>query len=377
MIILQISPEFGAGTGVGGVAEALEDEWRALGHDVRRFGPHEAGCGSLSSPGPGLRGRLRLAGRVVWFSTVGTVRARRVIRGLPPGSVTVCHNDALAGDVYINHGLLTTAMKARGRFIWRMARNPLHLFTSVRDRYRYRTGVHRVVVSLSEADRRTLTHHYGLSRRAAVVIPNGVHLDRYSPASPAERSEARRALGIPQDVRVAVFVGHEYDRKGLPLLLGALIGLPDHHAVVVGGTAEQVRLARKGLAPDLASRVHWLGRRPDAREALSASDVLVLPSAYEANPLVVLEALAAGLQVVTTPVGSVPELLTNDEVSRIVERTAEGVQGGLAGLAAADLAPETVRDRARSIAATQSWDLVAAEYLKLFERIGDKDDSSR
>ncbi|WP_083664092.1 glycosyltransferase [Ornithinimicrobium sp. CNJ-824] len=119
------------------------------------------------------------------------------------------------------------------------------------------------------------------------------------------------------------------------------------------------------------------GTLPDPRQALSASDVLVLPSAYEANPLVVLEALAAGLQVVATPVGSVPELLANDEVSKIVERTSEGVCGGLAALAAADVAPEEVRRRARSIAETMSWDIVAAKYLELFDQMDSKDDLSR
>src|SRR5699024_2259097 len=135
MIIVQISPEFSPGTGVGGVAWALESRWRELGHDVRRFGPEEAGCSFLARPAAGLRGRLRHAARVVWFSTVGTVRARQAIKELPPGSVTICHNDALAGDVYVNHGLLTAAMRARGHFVWRMVRNPLHLFTAARDAY--------------------------------------------------------------------------------------------------------------------------------------------------------------------------------------------------------------------------------------------------
>lgn len=369
MIIVQISPEFSPGTGVGGVAWALESRWRELGHDVRRFGPEEAGCSFLATPAPGLRGRLRHAARVVWFSTVGTVRARQTIKELPPEAVTICHNDALAGDVYVNHGVLTAAMRARGHFVWRMVRNPLHLFTAARDAYRYRTGTHRFVVSLSQVDRSTLVDRYGLDAEQAVVIPNGVHLEKFAPPAADERFQAREALGIPANVRVAAFVGHEFDRKGLPLLLEALEDLPDHHVVVVGGTPAQVKTQARAVSQRTSPRVHWLGRVPDPRQALAASDVLVLPSAYEANPLVVLEALASGLQVVATPVGSVPEILVNDEVSRVVDRTAEGVRDGLAALAKLDVPAAEVRIAACSRAEAQSWDAVARTYLGLFERV--------
>lgn len=369
MIIVQISPEFDPGTGVGGVVSALEREWRALGHDVRRFGPDEAGCAFLAGPSPGLRGRLRHAGRVVWFSTIGTVRARRALRDLPAGAVSVCHNDALVGDVYVNHGVLTSAMRARGRFAWRMVRNPLHLFTAARDAYRYRRNVHEFVVSLSETDRRTLVHSYGLAPERAVVIPNGVHLDRFAPFSDQERQTSRADLEIPDGVRVAIFVGHEFDRKGLPLLLSAARGLSDHHVVVVGGTPGQVEEARRSLPADLGARVHWTGRVADPRHALAAADVLVLPSAYEANPLVVLEALASGLQVVATPVGSVPETLVDDEVSRIVGRTPPEVRSGLALLASLDVDPDAVRAQARRRAESQGWENVARRYVALFEEL--------
>ncbi len=377
MIILQVSPEFEPGTGVGGVVSALEGRWRELGHDVRRFGLEEAGCAFLGGHPTGVGGRLRHAARVVWFSTIGTVRARRAIRGLPAGAVTICHNDALVGDVYVNHGVLTSAMRARGNFVWRMVRNPLHVFTAARDAYRYRTGLHRVVVSLSEADRRTLVEGYGLAQERAVVIPNGVHLDRFSPADDRDRKSARDAFGISDDVRVAIFVGHEFDRKGLPLLLCAVETLPDHHVVVVGGTPREIAARRALLPAELASRVHWTGRVSNPREALAAADVLVLPSAYEANPLVVLEGLASGLQVVATPVGSVPETLSDDDVCRIVPRTVDGVRQGLVGLADVELSRVRVQAMARARAEAAGWDAVAAEYIKLFERLLSRQVSSR
>lgn len=369
MIILQISPEFEPGTGVGGVAAALEARWIGQGHEVRRFGLDEAGCGFLAGARPGLRGRLSHAARVMWFSSVGTVRARRVVRDLPAGAISICHNDALAGDIYVNHGVLTSAMRARGRFVVRMVRNPLHLVTVARDQVRYRAGVHRTVVSLSQADRTTLVQAYGLAEEKAVVIPNGVQLDRFRPASAEERREARISLGLPEQDRVVAFVGHEFDRKGLPLLLGALADLADHHVVVVGGTEREIAAVRANLHEEVAARVRFTGRVPDPRQSLAAADVLALPSAYEANPLVVLEALASGLQVVVTEVGSIPEYLDSDEVSQVVERSAEGVRDGLVALAEQPQDRASIQEEARARAALLSWDVVAEAYLDLFERM--------
>nr|WP_281496652.1 glycosyltransferase family 4 protein [Ornithinimicrobium sp. F0845] len=173
-------------------------------------------------------------------------------------------------------------------------------------------------------------------------------------------------MGIPRGSRVVVFIGHEFDRKGLPVLLQAVKDLPDHHILVVGGTPRQIHAYRAGLSSDLSGRVHWAGRVPDPRSALAAGDILALPSAYEANPLVVLEALASGLQVVATPVGSIPQSLANDEVSRIVERTAGGVRDGLIALARVSLPRAQVQALARARVEAFNWGLVAETYLDLF-----------
>ena len=77
---------------------------------------------------------------------------------------------------------------------------------------------------------------------------------------------------------------------------------PQVHLLVVGGTAEMIDGARASAARlGVTDRVTFAGLLPDAVPALWAADVLVLPSAYEANALVVLEALACGIPVVSHP----------------------------------------------------------------------------
>lgn len=373
--ILQIAPEIAPGSGVGGVAHHLEEAFGRAGVPTGRFTLADARGAWLPEPGPGVRGRLVLLARVVWFSTVGSVLARRRVarerraHGGARGGVVVaiCHNDVLAGDVYVNHGILRVAMRARGGYAWRMVRNPLHLFTAARDAARYRGRAHRVVVNLTSAERDALRATYPHLRAPAVVIGNGVDVTRFAPPSPAERAAARGAAGVPDDATHVVFVGHEFDRKGLDLVLDAAADLPDVHVSVVGGTPDMLadvraRVARLGTA----DRVHLAGRVPDPRPWLHAADALALPSAYEANALVVLEALACGVPVVATPVGYAPDVIEDGRTGWLVDRTVDGVRKGLAAVAALD--DDARRDAARAARATaerHDWDAVAQRYLAL------------
>jgi UDP-glucose:(heptosyl)LPS alpha-1,3-glucosyltransferase len=362
--VVQIAPDIGPGSGVGGVAHHLEAEWLRTGLDVRRFTMTEARGSWLPEPGPGWRGKAALAARVVWFSTVGTVLARSYLRSVP-GAVSVCHNDAVVGDVYVNHGILKVAMRARGGYAWRMMRNPMHLFTAARDSLRYRSNVHRVVVNLISEEDVALRDTYPALRPPTVVIGNGVDVERFAPPTEAQRRQARDHVGLRPDDVAVLFVGHEFDRKGLPLVLDAMAGAPERfHLVVVGGTADLVaKLRRSAESRGLAQRLHTVGQVTDPVPYFHAADVFVMPSAYESYGLVVLEALACGVPVVATGVGCVPDVVRDGVDGFVVDRDPEGIRAALLAVAAADR-PGWAR-AARSTAEEHSWTNVASAYLDL------------
>lgn len=365
--IVQIAPTIEPGSGVAGVAFALEREFVAAGVQVERFTAAEAGRAPAGDRRSTIGTHLARAGNVLWFSTVGSRRARRFLAERPD-AISICHNDVMAGDVYVNHGVLQAAMRARGNYGWRMVRNPMHLFTAFRDRIRYRGRTHRAVVALTGQEARLLQEVYGRVRAPITVIPNGVDIDRFSPGDAAGRAEVRRELGIPDDATVAVFVGHEYERKGLNLAIEALALAPAVVLLVVGGTGEMIRRARaQARRAGVADRVVFAGERPDPVPLLRASDVLVLPSAYEANALVVLEALACGVPVVSTRVGFAPDLLVDGENGFLVERDAAAVGARLAELDAEPL--DAWRERARRTAEQHSWREVAGRYLALAQSL--------
>ena len=113
----------------------------------------------------------------------------------------------------------------------------------------------------------------------------------------------------------------------------------------------------------VGERVHFAGTHGNPVPFLWASDLLVLPSSYEANALVVLEALACGLPVVSTRVGFAPDLIVDGENGFLVERDAAAIGDRLAELDGQPL--NAWRERARGTAEQHSWREVAARYLAL------------
>ena len=159
----------------------------------------------------------------------------------------------------------------------------------------------------------------------AVVIPGGVDTERYRP-SRAWGATVRKELGISGDSRVVGMVGDLIPLKGQHLLLEALsLAPPGVHCVIVGAVrpddAESERYARRlwQTAPD---NVVFTGRRADLPAVLNALDVLVVASERETGPLVLLEALACGVPVISTPVGRAAELLSPEALYPVNDATA-------------------------------------------------------
>ncbi|MCS7208499.1 MAG: glycosyltransferase [Fimbriimonadales bacterium] len=186
----------------------------------------------------------------------------------------------------------------------------------------YRFGV--LPVSIAEEVSRTFRQEY--RREPAALIPNGIPTQRYA-ADPAGRAAWRQQEGISEETVLLVCVAGLREQKNHPLLLRAyarlgnaaantlllLVGAPDPTNPAF---AETLPPLAQGLG--IAERVRFLGGRGDVPAILNASDIFVLASHYEGNPLSVMEAMAAGLPPVCTAVGGVPELIQHERTGLLV-----------------------------------------------------------
>jgi glycosyltransferase involved in cell wall biosynthesis len=142
------------------------------------------------------------------------------------------------------------------------------------------------------------------------VIPNGIDVVPFATA----QSVPRLALGVPNDSHLAICVGRLDRQKGLPdLLLAAerlILRRPDWHLAFAGdGPYRRWLLEQIANRPALSRNVHWLGHRDDIPNVLKSADVLVQSSLWEGMPNSVLEAMAAGLAVVSTSVEGTEDLV--------------------------------------------------------------------
>jgi glycosyltransferase involved in cell wall biosynthesis len=134
------------------------------------------------------------------------------------------------------------------------------------------------------------------------VIPNGIRLGPLP--TPAQRRAARRELGLEPDTHAVAFVGRLAPEKDPELLLRAAQGTG--WVVLLAGDGP-LRTALEEAQGGVDAR--FFGFLPDVTPVLAAADVLALPSRTEGLPMAVLEAMAAGLPVIASAVGSLPEVL--------------------------------------------------------------------
>ncbi|MFT3696026.1 MAG: glycosyltransferase [Kofleriaceae bacterium] len=139
------------------------------------------------------------------------------------------------------------------------------------------------------------------------VIPNGIRLDRYTP-DPAARVAARRELKLPDDAWVVGTVGRVDDNKNQVLLARAFATLPATSRLVIIGDGP-ARATVEAEVAKLQGRGQMTGRRMDVPKLIHAFDVFALSSVLEGLPLVVPEAMAAGLPIVSTAVGGIPSVV--------------------------------------------------------------------
>lgn len=224
------------------------------------------------------------------------------------------------------------------------------------------------LVAVSDVILEDIRRNYPRAERVSVITP-GVDTEWFHPSYVLQKREEERVRQeIPANETVILFVGSEFKRKGLDSLVPLIS--PGTRLIVVG------KGERLGYYKSLArrrgtlERVYFKGHSDDIRHYYAASDVVVLPSRSEAFGMSVLEGMACGLPVVTSPNAGVASLIDDgrdgfvfrsvEELSKLLERLSDPALRTRIGL------------EARKKAERYSWDRTAEQYEELYFRIAEQ-----
>jgi D-inositol-3-phosphate glycosyltransferase len=180
------------------------------------------------------------------------------------------------------------------------------------------------VICATELERTALRQLYDADPAKVTVIPLGVDLDLFRPAS---KEAARAELGLSGDQRIVLFVGRIEPLKGVDILINAAAMLEsdtDCSVMVVGGDdtarTQVARLRELARAKGIEGRVSFVGAVDHERLPLyyNAADVCVVPSHYESFGLVAVEAMASGVPVVASRVGGLTGTVRDGETGYLI-----------------------------------------------------------
>jgi glycosyltransferase involved in cell wall biosynthesis len=177
------------------------------------------------------------------------------------------------------------------------------------------------VIAVSEALRRRYLERGGLAPSRMLTVHNGIEVERFARDARASRALLARDLDIPDSARIVATVSVLRPGKGIEVLLAAIprvvAEVPDACFVIIGDGPMRETWTKRAQELGVTQHIRWAGYRNDVAALLAGCELFVLPSLDDAFPTVLLEALAAGVPIVATDVGGIPEIVDTN-VGRLV-----------------------------------------------------------
>ncbi|MDZ7859882.1 MAG: glycosyltransferase [Candidatus Krumholzibacteriota bacterium] len=199
--------------------------------------------------------------------------------------------------------------------------------------------VYKKIIALSKRHAEYLVEEEGINKGRVTIINNGVDIHRFHPIdSEGERKEYKRKFSIPENNLAVTIVAAIRPEKNHDIFLDAAFSISkkrrDITFIIAGDGKGRMRLEKKVDEMSIKDRVIFLGNRNDIPEILSATDISVLCSDMEILPLTVLEAMSAGLPVISTDVGSLSEIIRNGRDGVLIDsKDAVSLAGAIEKLA--------------------------------------------
>ena len=285
--------------------------------------------------------------------------------------------EAINADIVTFHSLQLAAVRQFGmeRGLWYKVLKgfePRNNIVLAIERHNMKNA--KKMIAVSEVVKKDIIKNYGVAPERVEVIYNGVNTEMFHPENKTlYRDTIRQKLGIPKEDTVLSFVGWEFKRKGLQYVIEALVGLPSDVSLLVIGGADSDPYKRLATKLGVSDRVYFAGHQSKVEQYLATSDIFVFPTAYEPFGLVITEAMATGIPVVTTATAGAAELITDGvdgclmesafSSSEIVEKISYVLDNNLV---------KKMGEKARITAVRHDWDSLCEKTLKVYEMVSRK-----
>jgi UDP-glucose:(heptosyl)LPS alpha-1,3-glucosyltransferase len=249
---------------------------------------------------------------------------------------------------------------------------PLHGFILQVEKWNYMRGRFKRIAAISELLKRDIMEGYPhLSDGDIEVIHNAVNWSEFRFDEEARR-RIRQRYSVPEDHYVLLFMGREFERKGLEYVIKALPHIRNGLVrLLIVGDAARRKYRTLAESAGVADLITWCGSTHTPGIFYSAADFFVFPTRMDAFGLVVLEAMCAGNIVITSRMAGAAELIEDGvngfilrdrtsfiEIAEIIDRL----------IAAGDLRA-AVRERAMETGRENSWKRIGDAYERLFSSL--------
>ena len=307
-----------------------------------------------------------------WLTTVSFAWfAARKLKALKPDIVHT-HDRIFRADIATVHSIphMTWVREIRGKRIPSL----FDLATGWVERRMFEKGGCRKIMPVSTLAAEKLCEMFPTIRDKVAVIPPGVDLERFGQTRPDWRHEIRQEFGIGSDDFLVLFVGMNFDLKGLaPLTCAVAMAQRQVPArkislLVVGkGDSQKFRHLAQELG--LGGQVFFAGIRRDMERMYQAADTFCLLSQFDTFGMVVLEAMAAGVPVIVSNRVGARDLVEHGRNGFVVEREdVDSIAGYLVLLTIPDK-HQKCSEAAIRLVRGHSWQRVAEQYAELYRTL--------
>ena len=288
--------------------------------------------------------------------TIGGITARQDM-------VTAQYCQHAWGDAIKREAGAAEGITAYHQFMWRL--------TGYFERRAVTSPLTRAVGANSERTKADLIQFYGTDANKISVIYNGVDPVRFTPENRQCRTTIRSRYGISETEFVLFFAG-EYRRKGLANVIRALgqIKQPNVRLLAVG-QGDHARYRALAAEAGVGSQVTLAGPTRDIEQVFGAVDAFVFPTLYEPFGMVITEAMASGLPVITSRRAGAAEFITEGLNGFLLDTPGDPAElaGKLRLVTALKAKGIEMGTYARESVLSYTWKTVAGKTLALYEQI--------